>query len=54
VSTAVVSTAATVSATTVESTAGASSAALGLHDAKAKAKTQNNNTFFITFFLLKI
>jgi hypothetical protein len=54
VSTATVSTA-TVSTTTtsVESTAGASSAALGAHDAKAKATTQNKNTFFIFFNLLK-
>jgi hypothetical protein len=50
VSTTVVSTAATVSTATtaVESTAGASSAALGAQDAKAKATTQNKNTFFIT------
>jgi hypothetical protein len=41
--------AATVStATIVESAAGASLAAFGAQDAKAKATTQNKNTFFIT------
>jgi hypothetical protein len=44
--------AATVStATTVESALGASSAFLGAQDAKAKATTQNKNTFFITLNL---
>jgi len=38
-------------ATTVESAFGASSAFLGAQDAKAKAKTQNKNTFFITLNL---
>jgi len=38
-------------ATTVESALGASSAFFGEQDAKAKAKTQNKNTFFITLNL---
>jgi hypothetical protein len=38
-------------ATTVESAFGASSAFLGAQDAKANAKTQNKNTFFITLNL---
>jgi len=38
-------------ATTVESAFGASSAFLGAQDAKAKANTQNKNTFFITLNL---
>ncbi|MDR3653477.1 MAG: hypothetical protein P4L34_10995 [Paludibacter sp.] len=56
VSTAVESTAALVvsTATTVESALGASSAFLGVQDAKAIATTKNNNTFFISFKLLKI
>jgi hypothetical protein len=52
-STAEESTAAESTATTVESVAGAVSAALGAQDAKAKATTQNKNTFFISFKLLK-
>ncbi len=40
-------------ATTVESVLGASSAFLGVQDAKAIATTKNNNTFFISFKLLK-
>ena len=53
-STATLSTAAESTATTVESVAGAVSAALGAQDAKAKANTQNKNTFFISFKLLKL
>jgi hypothetical protein len=51
VSTAVVSTAVVSTVTAVVSTTGAVSAALGLQDAKAKAITQNKNTFFITLIL---
>jgi hypothetical protein len=39
--------------TTVESTLVASSAFLGVQDAKAIATTKNKNTFFISFKLLK-
>jgi len=39
--------------TTVESTLVASSAFLGVQDAKAMATTKNKNTFFISFKLLK-
>jgi hypothetical protein len=50
--TAVESAAGTVStATTVESALGADSAFFGEQDAKAKATTQNKNTFFITLNL---
>ena len=38
-------------ATTVESAEGATSAFFGAQDAKANAKTQNKNTFFITLNL---
>jgi predicted DNA-binding transcriptional regulator YafY len=53
VSTAAVSTAAESTVTAVESAAGAVSAALGAQDAKARATTQNNNTFFISSKSLK-
>jgi hypothetical protein len=51
--TAAVSAATVSTATTVESVFGASCAFLGVQEAKAKARTQNKNTFFITFKNLK-
>jgi hypothetical protein len=53
VSTAALSTATVSTATAVESVAGALSAALGAQDAKAKAITQNKNTFFISLTFKK-